>query len=102
VQAGYRGLASSAAAGKGSSAVSMYDALFSSNARYVLFVVVGAAAGEAVYGFVGDSLWHMNNRGKLYEDVDWSKWESLYMGEDEDEDEDEEGKEEEGEEEEEE
>mmetsp|Transcript_4907 Transcript_4907/g.10159 ORF Transcript_4907/g.10159 Transcript_4907/m.10159 type:complete len:111 (+) Transcript_4907:81-413(+) len=79
-----RNMATSAAPASG---FSLYNTLFSSNARYVLFVVAGATAGELVYGFVGDSIWEMNNRGKLYHHIDWSKWESLYVPDEDEEDE---------------
>mmetsp|Transcript_14568 Transcript_14568/g.36864 ORF Transcript_14568/g.36864 Transcript_14568/m.36864 type:complete len:113 (+) Transcript_14568:104-442(+) len=67
----------------------IYNTIMNSNAKYVLFIVTGAAVGEVVYGAIGDGIWRLNNRGKLYDDIDWSKWESLYKDEDEEEEEDE-------------
>mmetsp|Transcript_10690 Transcript_10690/g.12217 ORF Transcript_10690/g.12217 Transcript_10690/m.12217 type:complete len:96 (-) Transcript_10690:251-538(-) len=40
-----------------------YDATMSSNSRYILFILLGAAVGEAIFGFAGDMVWEINNRG---------------------------------------
>jgi len=68
----------------------VYNAIMGSNARYVAFCAAGAAVGGVVYNGLFDILFDLNNRGKLYKDIDWSKWDSIYLEEDEDEDEDEE------------
>ncbi|GBG32384.1 Cytochrome b-c1 complex subunit 9 [Hondaea fermentalgiana] len=75
------------ATAKSSSGFNLYNVVFASNARYILFVVTGAAIGEIFYGFIGDSIWEMNNRGKLYHHIDWSKWESIYVEEEEEDEE---------------
>ena len=31
---------------------------------------------EVVYGSVTDSIWDSNNKGKLYHQIDWSKFKS--------------------------
>mmetsp|Transcript_5331 Transcript_5331/g.6431 ORF Transcript_5331/g.6431 Transcript_5331/m.6431 type:complete len:119 (+) Transcript_5331:246-602(+) len=64
----------------------VYNIGMSSNSRYILFILLGAAVGEALFGLTGDLIWDMNNRGKLYHHIDWSKWESIYVDDDDDED----------------
>lgn len=75
----------------------LYDNIFKTNSRYLVFIFGAAAIGEFLYGSLWDIVWNFNNKGKLYDDIDWSKWKSIYLEEDED-DEDEEEEEEEQEE----
>ena len=68
----------------------IYPLLLNTNAKYLTFVITGAAIGEMMFGGFTNQLWKFNNRGKLYEDIDWSKWESNYLGDDDEEEEEEE------------
>ena len=62
---------------------------FSSNMAYVFFVVAGSATVTFAYSEVIDMMWRWNNKGKLYEDVDWSVFKEEEEEDDDDEDEDE-------------
>ena len=46
----------------------------SSTARYATFLAVGVIFAELVTNGVTDALWEMNNRGRTYNQVDWSKF----------------------------
>jgi hypothetical protein len=59
----------------------------SSTARYATFLTVGAIVAELLTNATTDALWEMNNRGKTYKQVDWSKFDPT---DDEEEEEDEE------------
>lgn len=61
-----------------------------SNILYLTYIVVGCVVLEVVYGSVTDSIWESNNKGKLYSQIDWSKFKS-----EDDEEEEEEAEEEE-------
>ena len=61
-----------------------------SNILYLTDIVVGCVVLEVVYGSVTDSIWESSNKGKLYHQVDWSKFKS-----EDDEEEEEEAEEEE-------
>ena len=41
----------------------LYNTFFKTNSRYLLFVFTGAVIGEAIYGFVFDTIWELNNKG---------------------------------------
>jgi hypothetical protein len=66
-----------------------------SGALYASWMVMFIVVGEFAFGKITDGLWTMNNYGKTYNTVDWSKFDVA-------DDEEEEGGEEEGAEEEEE
>ena len=63
-----------------------WNAILSRNFSYVTFIVLGAITVETIYGGVTTGLWKAMNSGKLYDDIDWSK----FVEEEEDEDEDDE------------
>ena len=52
-----------------------------SNATYVSFIIVGSAVTGWAYNSFMDYVWATVNRGKLYGDIDWSKWNSIYKEE---------------------
>mmetsp|Transcript_29824 Transcript_29824/g.30257 ORF Transcript_29824/g.30257 Transcript_29824/m.30257 type:complete len:90 (-) Transcript_29824:131-400(-) len=56
-----------------------------SNIFYITYVVMGCVVVEMVYGSLTNSIWNSYNSGKLYHQIDWSKFKS----EDEEEDEEE-------------
>ncbi len=43
----------------------IYNAVLRTNARYVAFIVVGAAITEGIYGGFTDRAWKFINRGKV-------------------------------------
>eukprot|EP01035_Chromulina_nebulosa_P024123 gene24123-31346_t len=47
-----------------------------SNVFYILYVVAGCIILEGVYGSVTTSIWDAVNKGKLYKQIDWSKFKS--------------------------
>lgn len=53
-------------------------------------MAVGVIAVELITNSLTDALWDMNNRGKTYDQVDWSKFDPPDDEEDEDDDDDEE------------
>ena len=55
-----------------------------SNVRYVSFVVLGAVTIESVYGTVTNGIWESSNQGKLYKQINWSRFKAV---EDDDDDE---------------
>jgi len=58
-----------------STAGPLYNAVMSSNAKYVMFILTGACIGEGVFGFATNLVWTANNRGvSLYLNV----YESFY------------------------
>ena len=59
-----------------------------STARYATFLTVGVIGVELVTNSFTDSLWDMNNRGRTYEQVDWSKFDPADDDEEEEEDDD--------------
>jgi len=64
-----------------------WNAILSRNFSYITFIVLGAITVETIYGGVTNGLWNGMNRGKLYKDIDWSKFKAA---DDEEEDEDDE------------
>eukprot|EP00638_Chattonella_subsalsa_P006208 CAMPEP_0117755682 /NCGR_PEP_ID=MMETSP0947-20121206/13597_1 /TAXON_ID=44440 /ORGANISM="Chattonella subsalsa, Strain CCMP2191" /LENGTH=66 /DNA_ID=CAMNT_0005575063 /DNA_START=179 /DNA_END=382 /DNA_ORIENTATION=+ len=65
----------------------MYNTVWKSNITYITYILAGCVALEVVYGKTTDFIWETANKGKLYEQVDWSKFAAE---DDDDEDEDEE------------
>ena len=61
-----------------------------SNIIYVTYVIAGAMVFEVLFGSTVEGLWKMSNRGKLYDDIDWSKWTPSVEDDDDDDDDDEE------------
>ena len=60
---------------KQASAVSSaWNAVISRNFSYITFIVLGAITMETIYGGITTGLWKTMNRGKLYEDIDWTKF----------------------------
>ena len=55
-----------------------------SNVRYVSFVVLGAVVFESVYGSATNFIWESANQGKLYKQINWSRFKAV---DDDDEDE---------------
>ena len=47
-----------------------------SNVSYLTYIVVGCVVVEAVYGSVTNYIWDTYNYGKLYHQIDWSKFKS--------------------------
>eukprot|EP01039_Chlorochromonas_danica_P008474 gene8474-9340_t len=45
-----------------------------SNVAYITYVVVGLVAAEFVYGTATNYIWEQYNYGKLYHQIDWSKF----------------------------
>ena len=69
--------------------MNLYNVVFRSNVTYIAYVVIGATVLEVVYGGFTETLWRTANSGKLYDQIDWSKYESIYLeGDDDDEDDD--------------
>lgn len=58
-----RGFATQAQQQGGKRQFSFYDTFMKTNSRYLMFVISGAALGEFMFGFVGDLIWDLNNRG---------------------------------------
>eukprot|EP00455_Lapot_gusevi_P046610 TRINITY_DN6159_c0_g1_i2.p1 TRINITY_DN6159_c0_g1~~TRINITY_DN6159_c0_g1_i2.p1 ORF type:complete len:116 (-),score=44.89 TRINITY_DN6159_c0_g1_i2:233-550(-) len=48
---------------------SVYRLFFSNNATYIATVLGVAIVGDYVYSSTFDSLWKINNKGKLFEDM---------------------------------
>ena len=65
--------------------LSMYS-FGSSTARYATFLAVGVIAAELLTNATTDALWEMNNRGKTYKQVDWSKFDPPDDDDDDDDD----------------
>ena len=59
-----------------------------STARYATFLTVGVIGVELGTNSFTDSLWDMNNQGRTYEQVDWSKFDPADDDEEEEEDDD--------------
>jgi hypothetical protein len=59
-----------------------------STARYATFLTVGVIAAELATNSLTDSLWDMNNRGRTYGQVDWSKFDPADDEEEEEDDDD--------------
>ena len=51
-----------------------WNAIVSRNFSYVTFIVLGAITIETIYGGVTTGMWKAMNRGKLYSDIDWTKF----------------------------
>eukprot|EP00934_Nitzschia_sp_Nitz4_P005832 Nitzschia sp. Nitz4//scaffold137_size62074//1976//2383//NITZ4_006402-RA/size62074-snap-gene-0.13-mRNA-1//1//CDS//3329535661//5822//frame0 len=67
-----------------------YNVFGVSTARYAAFLAIGCIVAEFGTNAVTDALWEMNNRGKTYSQVDWSKFDPVdEEEEDEDDDDDE-------------
>lgn len=47
-----------------------------SNVAYLTYVVVGCVVIEGVYGGFTNFIWDGVNRGKLYHQIDWTKFKS--------------------------
>jgi hypothetical protein len=59
-----------------------------STARYATFLTVGVIGAELATNGLTDSLWEMNNRGRTYGAVDWSKFDPTDDEEEEEEEDD--------------
>ena len=46
------------------------------NRIYVAFIFAGAFVVGGSFSLLGDYMWNTVNRGRLYKDIDWSKWKS--------------------------
>ena len=55
-----------------------YNLVLKSNVTYVTFVLIGAAIGGGAYNAGMDFVWRSYNRGRLYDQIDWTKWESKW------------------------
>jgi hypothetical protein len=60
-----------------------------SNILYITYVVAGCIVLEGVYGFATTSIWNTLNSGKLYHQIDWSKFKAIEDDDEEEEEEDE-------------
>ena len=60
----------------------------SSTARYATFMAVGVILAELATNKVTDVLWEANNRGRTYQQVDWSKFDPVDEDEEEEDDDD--------------
>ena len=58
-----------------------YNLVLKSNVTYVTFVLVGAAVAGGLYGATMDFVWKSYNRGRLYDQIDWTKWNSKWKQE---------------------
>lgn len=67
-----------------SAVMNAWNAILSRNFSYITFIVLGAITLETIYGSATNGLWKVMNRGKLYQDIDWSKFEEEEEEEDED------------------
>ena len=47
-----------------------------SNILYVTYIVAGCVAIEILYGGLTNGIWDAANKGKLYKQIDWSKFKS--------------------------
>ena len=47
-----------------------------SNILYVTYIVAGCVALEILYGGITNGIWDAANKGKLYKQIDWSKFKS--------------------------
>ena len=65
-----------------------YTLVARSNVTYVLYIVLGSAVLTTIWSGGIDMLWASSNQGKLYDDINWDKFESLYVEDDDDDDED--------------
>ena len=63
----------------------IYQAVLKSNFTYLTFIFAGAAVASGAYNATGDFVWAQLNRGRLYEQIDWKKWDSMYKDEEEEE-----------------
>ena len=59
----------------------IYTYLLKSNVTYVTFILVGAAIGGGAYNAAMDFIFKSYNRGRMYDQIDWSKWESKWKAE---------------------
>jgi len=59
----------------------LYSMVLKSNVTYVTFVLLGAAIGGGAYNAAGDFIWRSINRGRLYDQIDWTKWNSKWKSE---------------------
>jgi hypothetical protein len=48
---------------------------------YVTAILTSAVVFGGVYSRVMDFYWTQVNRGRLYDQIDWSQWNSLYKRE---------------------
>lgn len=47
-----------------------------SNILYVTYIVAGCVVLEVFYGGITNGIWDAANKGKLYKQIDWSKFKS--------------------------
>ncbi|KAG7398333.1 hypothetical protein PHYBOEH_011241 [Phytophthora boehmeriae] len=59
--------------GKGS-LHSIYNIFMKSTPTYVTEVLIATLVVESVYGATTNYIWEVNNRGRLYHHIDWSKF----------------------------
>ena len=69
---------------------SNYNMFFQSNAAYATWIALGSVVVTVTIDDGIDMLWATSNRGKLYDDVDWAKFKSIYLEDDDDDDDDDE------------
>ncbi|EWM27589.1 ubiquinol cytochrome c reductase subunit qcr9 [Nannochloropsis gaditana] len=86
---GRRGLATASPGGSGAFVHTLYRNVFRSNIAYLTYVFAGAIVVEWVYSKGIDTAWEISNRGKLFHQVDWTKW-HFHLDEEEEEEEEEE------------
>lgn len=65
-----------------------YNLFGASTARYATFLAFGVIAAELATNATTDFLWEMNNRGRTYSQVDWSKFDPVDDDEEDDDDDD--------------
>lgn len=63
----------------------VYKTVLSSNFVYVTAILLSTVVLSGAYGKTIDFYWQQINRGRLYHQIDWTKWQSLYVAEAEDE-----------------
>ncbi|CAB1118882.1 unnamed protein product [Ectocarpus sp. CCAP 1310/34] len=63
-----RGMASNSAL------TAAYNTVWKSNPMYITYIIGASVVLEFVYGKVGDSIFNSINKGKQYDDIDWSKF----------------------------
>eukprot|EP00752_Nemacystus_decipiens_P017833 g15989.t1 len=66
-----------------------YNTVWKSNPMYITYIIGASVVLEFVYGKVGDSIFNSINKGKQYDDIDWSKFAEEEDEEEEEEDDDE-------------
>lgn len=63
----------------------VYNTVLKSNFTYVTAIVTATVVFSGLYGKTIDFYWQQINRGRLYHQIDWSKWQSNYVADEDEE-----------------